>query len=81
MLNFVLESLLITAVTKISSCWLNTRSRLGIKQLLIYFGSMFPYFSVKVAGIMFKLGGAGGGGNPGSLALNDSPYTHKLLST
>ena len=75
MLNFELESLLIKAITKISSCWLNTRSRLGIKQLLIYLVLCFLFFPVKVAGIMFKVTG----GNPGSLALNDSPYTHKSL--
>ena len=43
--TLMLESFLIRAVTKISSCWLNTRSRLGIKQLLIYFGSTFLLFS------------------------------------
>ena len=33
------------AVTKISSCWVNTTSRLGIKQLGISFGSSFLLFS------------------------------------
>ena len=32
-------------VTKISSCWVNTTSRLGIKQLGISFGSIFLIFS------------------------------------
>ena len=33
------------AVTKISSCWVNTTSRLGIKQLVISIGSIFLLFS------------------------------------
>ena len=33
------------AVTKISSCRVNTTSRLGIKQLGISFGSKFLFFS------------------------------------
>ena len=31
----------VRAVTKISSCWVNTTSRWGIKQLGISFGSSF----------------------------------------
>ena len=39
------ETLLSRAVTKISSCWINTTSRRGIKQLGISFGSIFLLFS------------------------------------
>ena len=35
----------ITAVAKISSCWVNTTNRWGIKQLGISFGSISPLFS------------------------------------
>ena len=34
-------------VTKISSCWVNTTSRQGIKRLGISFGSIFLVFSNK----------------------------------
>ena len=34
-------------VTKISSCWVNTTSRRGIKRLGISFGSIFVLFSNK----------------------------------
>ena len=38
-------------VTKISSCWVNTTSRQGIKRVGISFGSIFFfYFPIKVAG-------------------------------
>ena len=37
------------AVTKISSCWVNTTSRQGIKQLGISFGSIFLLFSYETS--------------------------------
>ena len=37
-------------VPKISSCWVNTTSRRGIKQLGISFGAIFLLFSHKIAG-------------------------------
>ena len=40
-----LLSKICTAVTKISSCWVHTTSRWGIKQLGISFGSIFLLFS------------------------------------
>ena len=55
-------------VTKISSCQVNTRSRRGIKQLGILFGSIFFYFPIKVAGE-----------NPRPPALNDNPAWAFLL--
>ena len=44
------------AVTKISSCQVNTTSRWGIKQLGIFFGSFFLLFSSEI-----WVGGWGGG--------------------
>ena len=38
------------AVPKILSCWVNTTSRQGIKQLVVSFSSIFSYFPMKVAG-------------------------------
>ena len=35
------------AVVKISSCWVNTTSRRGIKHLGVSVGSNFPLFSIK----------------------------------
>ena len=49
-------------VTKVSSCWVNTTSRRGIKRLGISFGSIFHHFPIKVAGE-----------NPWPPALNDNP--------
>ena len=37
------------AVTKISSCWVNTTSRRGIKQLGFSLDIFFFYFPMKVA--------------------------------
>ena len=34
-------------VVKISSCWVNTTIRRGIKHLGVSFGSNFPLFSIK----------------------------------
>ena len=65
----ILYLLTIRAVTKISSCWVNTTTRRGIKQLRISFGSIFFYFPMKVAGTTFLVTG----GNPQSPSLNDSP--------
>ena len=50
------------AVTKISSCRVNTTSRRAIKQLGISFGSLFLLFSNE-----------GSRGNPRQPAPNDSP--------
>ena len=38
------------AVSKISSCWVNTTSRRGIRQLVFSFGSIFFLFPMKVTG-------------------------------
>ena len=40
----------VRVVTKISSCQVNTTSRLGIKQLGISFGSIFRLFSYENSG-------------------------------
>ena len=42
--DFLMETGKLSLI-KILSCWLNTRSRQGIKQLLISFSSIFPLFS------------------------------------
>ena len=55
------------AVTKISPCRENTTSRWGIKQLGIYFGSIFFYFPLKVATFLVA------GENPSPQPLNDRP--------
>ena len=48
-------------VTKISSCWVNTTSRRGIKQLWVSFGYIFLLFSFKVAGGLIHSSREGGG--------------------
>ena len=57
-----LRRICIWAVTKISSCLVNTTSRQGIKQLGNSFGSAFFHFPMKVAGE-----------NAWSPKVNDSP--------
>ena len=60
----------IGAVTQISSCRVNTKSRWGIKQLGISFDSIFPLFSHKSSlGATFLAAK----GNPWSQPVNDSP--------
>ena len=54
--------------TKISSCWVNTTSRRGIKQTGIAFGFIFHYFPTKVARDRVVVAR----GNLHSPALNDS---------
>ena len=57
-------------VTKISSCWVNTTSRQGIKRLGISFGSIFLLFSNKSSrGPHLLVAGE----NPRPPALNDNP--------
>ena len=59
----------VTAVAKISSCWVNTTNRWGIKQLGISFGSISLLFSYESSqGLTFLLAG----GNPWPPALNDN---------
>ena len=60
------------AVTKISSCWVNTTSRRGIKQLGISFGSIFLLFSYEISrGHVLNSQER----NPLATPLNDSPET------
>ena len=55
-------------MTKISSFWVNTISKQGIKQLGISFGSIFLFFSEESSGEHVYVAG----GNPRPTALNDS---------
>ena len=55
-------------VTKISSCRVNTKSRRGMKQPGIFFGSIFLLFSYEV-----KVAAAVAGENHRPPPLNDSP--------
>ena len=59
----------IRVVTKISSCRVNTTSRLGIKRLGISFGSVFVLFSNKSSRGPLLVAGE----NPRPPALNDNP--------
>ena len=67
------ETILSTAdyrvVTKISSCWVNTTSRRGIKQLGIFLVLFFFCFSIKVPVR-----------NPRPPALSDSPADYFIFT-
>ena len=56
------------AVTKISSCWVRTTSRRGIKQLEFSFASIFLLFSYESSQMQCLARG-----NPRPTPLNDSP--------
>ena len=65
-----LTLILCRAVTEISSSWINTTSRRGIKQLGISFGSIFLLFSYENSpGQTFLVTGE----NPRPPPLNDCP--------